>query len=233
MKRLLATAFLLCSVPATLLAQTTAPLNAPHAKDVGFPFKNMQLLKPPTGAKVAVYEFEDMECPHCAADYATVRSTVAARKLPYIRRDFPLTEIHLWSFDAAVTARYIQNNLSPALAEQFRRDVFANQARILNKDDLARYTRQWFDSHKQNLPFVLDAKGDCRAQVRSDRAFGENLGIRGTPCLFVVTQKRWVLVMDVAQLNHTIDAALAETASPALIPRRSAKPQHAPTNQPG
>jgi protein-disulfide isomerase len=227
MKLLLATALLLFFVPAAVLAQTTAPLNDPDAHRVGFPFKNMQLLKPPSGAKVAVYEFEDMECPHCAADYATIRSTVAARKLPYIRRDYPLTEIHLWSFDAAVTARYIQNNLSPTLAEQFRHDIFANQIRILNRDDLTRYTRRWFDSHKQNLPFVLDATGDCRVQVRNDRAFGDNLGIHGTPCLFVVTQKRWVLVMDVTQLNHTIDVALAEATPPALAPRRTAKPQHA------
>ena len=227
MKHLLAAAMPSLLVPAALPAQTTAPLNDPQAKDVGFPFKNMSLLKPPAGSKVAVYEFEDMECPHCAADFPVVRSTVAARKLPFIRRDFPLTEIHQWSFDAAVTARYIQNHLSPALGEQFRRDIFANQGRILNKDDLARYTRQWFDSHKQNLPFVLDATGDCRSQVRSDRAFGDKLGMHGTPCLFVVTQKRWVLVMDVTQLNHTIDVALAETNPPALPPRRAAKPQHA------
>lgn len=225
MKRLLAATLSLCFV-AVCSAQTTAPLNDPQAKDVGFPFKNISTLKPPPGAKVAVYEFEDMECPVCAHDNPVVRTAVAHYKLPFVRHDYPLTEIHIWSFDAAVTARYIQNNLSPVLAEQFRHDVFANQRRILNKDDLTRFTRQWFDSHRQNLPFVLDATGDCRAQVRADRALGDKLGIHGTPCLFVVTAQRWVLVMDVAQLDHTIDVALAETARPALTPRRAAKAQH-------
>jgi protein-disulfide isomerase len=226
MKRLLAAAFLVCSV-GLAQSQTTVPANDPsgNAARDGFPFRNTSLLKPPTGAKVAVYEFEDMECPHCAADFAAVRAAAVHYKVAYVRRDFPLTEIHDWSFNAAVTARYIQNNLSPALAEQFRHDVFANQVRIANRDDLARFTRQWFDSHRQNLPFVLDASGDCRAQVRADRAFGDKLGVHGTPCLFVVTQKRWVLVTDVAQLNHTIDIALAETASPALTLRRTAKPR--------
>jgi hypothetical protein len=225
MKRFLAATSLLCLI-AVGSAQTTAPLNDPRAKDVGFPFKNISSLKPPAGAKVAVYEFEDMECPVCALDNPVVRAAVAHYKLPFIRHDYPLTEIHVWSFDAAVTARYIQNNLSPALGEQFRHDVFANQRRILNKDDLTRFTRQWFDSHRQNLPFVLDATGDCRAQVRADRALGDKLGIHGTPCLFVVTSQRWVLVMDVAQLNHTIDIALAESAPPVLAPRRTAKAQH-------
>jgi hypothetical protein len=225
MKRLLAAAFLLCSV-VFVQAQTTAPLNDPTAGPyTGFPFKNTSLLKPPAGAKVAVWEFEDMECPKCAHDSSYVRAAVAHYKLPYLRHDYPLTEIHIWSLDAAVTARYIQNSISPALAERFRLDLFANQAHIESKDDLVRFTRKWFDAHRQAFPFVLDASGDCRAQVRADRALGEKLGIHGTPCLFVVTQKRWVLVTDVALLNHTIDSALAETTAPAIMPRQSARPR--------
>jgi hypothetical protein len=223
MKRVLAAAFLVCSV-VIVQSQTTAPLNDPNAgRYTGFPFKNTAQLRPPVGAKVAVWEFEDMECPVCAHDSSYVRAAVAHYKLPYLRHDYPLTEIHIWSFDAAVTARYIQNNLSATLAEQFRLDIFANQARIESKDDLVRFTRRWFDAHRLSFPFVLDASGDCRSQVRADRALGDRLGIHGTPCLFVVTQKRWVLVTDVTQLNHTIDVALAETAPPARSPRRAAK----------
>jgi protein-disulfide isomerase len=227
MKRLL-TAALLLSLPVLCLqGQTTAPANDPHAKDVGYPFRNMGTLKPQAGAKVAVVEFEDMECPKCAHDFPFVRETVARRKVAFERHDFPLTEIHQWSFEAAVTARYIQNTFSAALAEQFRRDVFANQQRIQNKDDLTRYTQGWFASHQRSMPFVLDASGDCRAQVRSDRAFGDSLGIHGTDCLFVVTQKRWVLVTDVTQLDRTLDVAEAETAVNSVAPRRAVKAKHA------
>ncbi|MDP9052349.1 MAG: DsbA family protein [Acidobacteriota bacterium] len=212
MKSLIATALLLS---ASLVAP--AQSNAPNA---GFPFKNMSLLKPPAGAKVAIFEFEDMECPVCAADAPIVRKAVADYKVPYVRRDFPLTEIHIWSFDAAVTARYLQDKISPTLAEQFRRDVFANQNRIENKDDLARFTRTWFASHNQNLPFVMDASGACRAEVKSDRAFGDNLNIHATPCVFVVTQNKWVHVENMSQLYQTIDQAIAETRAPATTPRR-------------
>lgn len=219
MKSLFATALLLC-------ATLTAPAqNAPNA---GFPFKNMALLKPPAGAKVAIFEFEDMECPVCAVDAPIVRKAVADYKIPYVRRDFPLTEIHIWSFDAAVTARYIEDKISPPLAEQFRRDVFANQARINNKDDLARFTRTWFASHNQNLPFVMDASGNCRSEVKSDRALGDRLNIHATPCVFVITQNKWVHVEDMRQLYQTIDQAIAETKALPTVPRR--RTGHTSTN---
>ena len=212
MKRFVAAAlFLSASVFAP------AQQNAPNA---GFPFKNMSELKPPAGAKVAIVAFEDMECPVCAADAPLVRKAVADYKIPFVRRDYPLTEIHVWSFDAAVTARYIEDKISPTLAEQFRRDVFANQIRISNKDDLARFTQKWFASHKQNLPFVMDASGNCRAEVKSDRALGDHLNVHATPCVFVVTQNKWVHVEDMHQLYRVLDHAIAETKAPAAIPHR-------------
>jgi protein-disulfide isomerase len=220
MKAMLAATLVLC-VSFIASAQTIVPANA--SRSAGFPFKDTSILKPPAGAKVAIIEFEDMECPVCAADAPIVRAAVVKYKLPYLRRDFPLTEIHIWSFDAAVTARYLQDKVSPLLAETFRRDIFANQPYIASKDDLAAFTRRWFQSHGLTMPFVMDASGSCRNEVKADRALGDRLGVHGTPCIFVVTQQRWVQVADVHQLYYTIDQALAQTGGPAAGPRR--KPQ--------
>ena len=218
MKRLLATALLLGAGFAAL-----AQSNAPNA---GFPFKDTSMLKPPAGAKVAIYEYEDLECPLCAHDFPIVRGAVEHYKIPFVRHDFPLTEIHIWSFDAAITARYLQDKVSPALAENFRRDVFASQRLIGSKDDLANFTRRWFQSHGQSLPFVMDASGNCKNEVKSDRALGDRIGIRATPCIFVVTQSKWVHVNDIDQLYRAIDLALAQTNVPAPAPRRRADPIH-------
>jgi protein-disulfide isomerase len=237
MKALLTLAVLVLCASVIAGAQTIVPATADRT--TGFPFKNTSVLKPPPGAKVAIFEFEDMECPVCAADGPVVRAAIAQYKLPYVRHDFPLTEIHVWSFDAAVTARYLQDNVSPVLAEVFRRDVFTNQRVIASKDDLTGFTRRWFAAHGQNMPFVMDASGACKNEVKADRAFGDRLGIHGTPCIFVVTQKSWVQVADVSQLYHTIDLALAQTAAqpgpqtraqmsqssaPAIGPRHKSQP---------
>jgi protein-disulfide isomerase len=196
--------------PAMTAAQTTPP--APVANN-GYPFKDTSMLKPPTGAKVAIFEFEDLECPACAHAFPLVRAAVERHHVALVRHDFPLTEIHIWSFDAAVTARYIQDTISPKLAETFRGDVFASQSRINSKEDLDRFTRSWFLAHGQAMPFVIDPSGACRNEVKSDRALGDQLGIHSTPCILVVTQNSYVQVMDMSQLDHMIDQAEAQTTS--------------------
>jgi protein-disulfide isomerase len=231
---LLLFAALAASVPSVftpvLLAQTTLPANSGDSRS-GYPYNASaaaSILKPPAGARVALIEFEDMECPVCAADAPAVRAAVAQynavdhNKLPYLRRDLPLTEIHLWSFDAAVTARYLQDRVSPAVAEQFRLAVFRAQPGIASRDDLAAFTRRWFHAHNIAQPFVMDTR--CRNEVLSDRALADRLGAHGTPCVFIVTGKRWVQVTDMHQLYRAIDTAFAETASLAPQPRQRAKP---------
>jgi protein-disulfide isomerase len=217
MKRLIATAVLLCSA-AFASAQNTPSAIAGNA---GQPFQNVSLLKLPTGAKVAVFEFEDMECPACAYAFPIVHEATAHYKVPLVRHDYPWP-FHVWSLNAAITARFIQDQYSPQLADTFRRDIFASQQRIANKDDLARYTRAWFASHNRNLPFVLDAHGVCRNEVLSDHALGDRMNIRSTPCVIVVTQKSWVSVpfSDIHQLDHTIEMAMADTAAPPPTSRR-------------
>jgi protein-disulfide isomerase len=194
----------------------SAPSQAPAQDQVnaGFPFKDTSMLKPPTGAKVAIIEFEDLECPGCAYAAPIVHATAARYKIPLVRHDYPWA-FHIWSFDAAVTARYLQDKVSPQIADDFRRDVFAGQQRIANKDDLTTFTHNWFQSHKLTLPFVMDASGACKAEVEADRALGDRLNVRSTPCIIVVTETGWTPIAKVSQLDEVIDQALAQTGSPA------------------
>jgi protein-disulfide isomerase len=199
---------LLVGAGLSVAAQSSVPPNT------GDKFRDTSMLKPPPGAKVAIYEFEDLECPLCAHFSPIVHAAVDHYKIPFLRRDYPLTEIHIWSFDAAVTARYLQDTISPKMAEDFRRDVFANQNRIANREDLVTFTQRWFQAHNQKMPFVMDASGHCTQEVKADRALGDRIGVIHTPCLFVVTQKNWTQVTDINQLYRTIDIALADTSNP-------------------
>jgi protein-disulfide isomerase len=206
MTRLVLAAALLATLPAT--AQFSAPPNTANN------FKDTSMVKPPVGAKVAIYEFEDLECPACAHAAPIVHAAIERYKIPLVRHDFPL-KMHIWSFDAAVTARYLQDKVSPKVAEDYRRDVFANQTAIASKDDLQNFTRKWFQSHGQNMPFVMDPAGLFTQEVKSDYTLGERIGLTQTPTIFVVTQKAWIQVTDVSQLYSTIDTAIAQTSAPA------------------
>ena len=76
------------------------------------------------GAKVAIFTFEDLECPACSRAFPIVQGAVEHYKIPLVRHDFPL-KMHIWSFDAAVNARYLQDKVAPKTAEEYRGAVFA------------------------------------------------------------------------------------------------------------
>jgi len=215
--------------PASLLASAllvaatmtgAAQNSAPPGK--GNSFRDTSMVKPPAGARVAIYEFEDLECPACARAFPIVHEAIERYHIPLVRHDFPL-QIHVWSFDAAVTARYLQDKVSPQKAEEFRRDVFASQTAIASKDDLENFTRRWFQQHGVPMPFVMDPAGLFTQEVKSDYTLGERIGLTQTPTIFVVSTKGWTQIMDPSLLYQTIDAALAQTApAPAARPAKAA-----------
>ncbi len=205
------------------LAHSQAVAGAPGSGDT---FKDTSLLKLPAGQRAAIYEFEDLECPACAHAYPIVHAAIDHYKIPIIRHDFPL-QMHKWSRDAAITARYLQDKVSPEVAENFRKDVFANQTSISSKEDLQAFTRNWFSSHKQAgaMPFVMDPTGRFNLEVEQDYNLGVKIGLMQTPTIFVLAPKGWTQVTDVTQLYTTIDTALAQTPAKAA----SAKPTPART----
>jgi protein-disulfide isomerase len=211
----LSAASLLLALPlcAPAFAQTSAPPNT------GTAFKDTSMLKPPAGERVAIFEFEDLECPACAHAFPITRAAAEHYKIPLLHHDFPL-KMHIWSLDAAITARYMQDKISPQAAEDYRRAVFASQNSIASKEDLQNFTQHYFQSHGREMPFVVDPTGQFAREVQADYQLGERVGLTQTPTIFVVTPKHWIQVTDVSQLYQTIDTALAET------PAASSKMRH-------
>jgi protein-disulfide isomerase len=200
---------LLVAVAGIAIALPGVALPANAQRTVGqpqdTPFKDTSMIKPPPGQKIAIYEFEDLECPACALMHPIVVQAIQHYKIAFVRRDFPLP-MHIWSTDAAIWARYLQDKVSPAVAADYRTAVFASQAGIGSKDDMLAFTRRFFQQHGLQMPFVVDPAGELRKEVFADRAVGEKLGVSQTPTLFVCTPREWVLVTDRNQLFQTIDS---------------------------
>jgi protein-disulfide isomerase len=195
------------------------PVGVPAlAQQAATTFRDTSMLRAPAGSKVAVYEFEDLECPACAHAFPIVHEAVEKYKIPLLRHDFPL-RMHIWSFDAAVNARYMQDKISPQFAEDYRRTVFANQASIASKDDLNAFTQKYFQSHGKPMPFVIDPNGLFAAEVHADQTLGERVGLTQTPTIFIVTQKNFIQVTDVNQLYQMLDAAIAEVGPGTSTPK--------------
>ena len=174
-------------------------------------------LKPPAGSRVAIVEFEDMECPDCGRANPLLKEAAAKYKIPWVRYDFPLA-FHAWSFEAAVNARWFDTK-SKALGDEYRDEVFANQISIINLVNLRQFTEKYAQSHGIVLPFAIDPQGKLAAAVKADYALGQRIGIEHTPTIWVVTANSkgapFVEVVDRSKLYQLIDQAIADTAGPA------------------
>jgi protein-disulfide isomerase len=172
-------------------------------------------LKPPAGARVAIVEFEDMECPDCGRANPLLKEAAAKYKIPWVRHDFPLP-MHAWSFNAAVNARWFDTK-SKAMGDEYRDEVFASQISITTPQVLAQFTEKFAQSHNVALPFAIDPQGRLAAEVKTDYALGQRIGIEHTPTIWVVTANSkgapFVEVVDRSKLFQLIDQALADTKS--------------------
>jgi protein-disulfide isomerase len=190
-------------------------------------------LKPPPGARVAIIEFEDMECPDCARANPLLKAAATQYHIPWVRHDFPLP-FHAWSFDAAVYARWFDTK-SKKIGDDFRDAVFAHQQEIdeaaqsspetasgpttQSAAAIRQFAQKFAEEHGLALPFVVDPQKKLAALVQADLDLGKRVGIEHTPTIWVVTNKKsgvpFVEVVDRDRLYDIIDQALAETKSEA------------------
>ena len=140
--------------------------------------------KPPPGSKVAVVVFEDLECPDCARAYPLVWDVANAHHIPVVLHDFPLGQIHPWSYEAAVYARYFDTK-SQKLGNDFRGYIYKNQPQI-TRDTLRQFAQKFADDNKVGLPFAIDPQGTLKAKIDADHALGLQIGLKHTPTIFVV-----------------------------------------------
>jgi protein-disulfide isomerase len=180
-------------------------------------FRDTTILRPPAGSKVAVIVFEDLGCPACARAHPYEQQATQQTHVPLLRYDFPL-EAHIWTFEGAVYARYIQEKISPALAEEFRSAVFVAQRSIATKEDLEQFTSTWLQKHGKTMPAPVDPNGALAKEVNADLALGQRLNVEWTPTVVVVTRNQYQVVCgtkdganDPTQILAVIQGALAQT----------------------
>jgi protein-disulfide isomerase len=214
----LASAALLVAASAGAHAQFGAPAPGTQVHDAS-------ALRPPAGARVAIVEFEDLECPDCARANPLLKEAAAKYKIPWVRHDFPLPQ-HNWSMIAAVNARWFDTK-SKSLGDEYRDQVFANQNSIVSPETLHQFTQKFCAGHGIALPFALDPQGKLAAQVKGDYALGQRIGLEHTPTIWVVTANSkgapFVEVLDRSKLYQMIDQAIVDTKSAPAASKAPAK----------
>jgi protein-disulfide isomerase len=209
----LRTSFVLSLAAVALLGFAAGAHAQFGAPPPGTQVHDTSILKPPAGARVALVEFADMECPDCGRANPLLKEATAKYKIPWVRYDFPLAG-HAWSFAAAVNARWFDTH-SKALGDEYRDQVFANQISIYSPGVLSQFTQKFAADHHLALPFAIDPQGKFAALVKADYALGQRIGIEHTPTIWVVTSNSkgapYIEIVDRSRLFQIIDQALADT----------------------
>lgn len=176
-------------------------------------------LKPPKGYKVALVEFEDLECPDCANAAPLMQEAAKTYHIPLVRYDFPLPQ-HAWAKPAAIMARYFDTK-SKKLGDEFRAYCFKHQPYpneeapyIQTPEDLRKAAEKFAAEHHVSLPLNVDPDGKLEAKVDADKQLGVDVGIKHTPTIYVVSDKKqgqpFVEVVDRTNLFSQIDQMIAE-----------------------
>jgi len=186
-------------------------------------------VKPPAGAALAIVEFEDLQCPRCAAVTGVVHDAARVYKIPLVRYDFPLP-IHSWSKQASIIGKYF-DHLSAApgakdknLGDEYRKYIFENQPAI-TPSGLRAYAETFAKSKGVTLPTNVDPNGELEKEINVSYACGVTNRIQHTPTIFLVKSdgSAPVEVTDVDKLYATIDTMLPNaSAKSAAAPKKKA-----------
>jgi protein-disulfide isomerase len=164
----------------------------------------------PRDAPVTVVEFGDYECPYCGRLHPVLKRLLEESDgaVQLVFRNFPLFQMHPFALTAALA---VEATAPSGKFWQMHDLLFENQ-KHLTDDDLRRY------AESLGIPgdeVVGEAAQQYKSRVKRDYKDGIDLGVQGTPTLFINGEAYTG--------RHTFDALRAATLDVATARSGSAK----------
>lgn len=177
-------------------------------------------------AKVVVVNFDDFECPYCAAMHKTLFPEILKEygdRVDFIYKDYPLAEIHPWAIHAAVDANCLAAQNTDAYWD-FADTIHANKHEVdSEKTPGARFEAidklAVLQGQKHNVDVVkLQAcvKAQNEDAVRASMKEADGIGVNATPTLFINGQKIDGAV-SANELRAALDNALKDAGQPVPV----------------
>lgn len=179
--------------------KNTVPANAP-------PGGNPTWALGPSNAAVTVEEFADFQCPTCAQMHPKVKELRAALgdRVRIVFRQFPLTQVHQWGYDAACAAE------AAGLQGKFwemQNMLFTNQQSWSSSTD----ARKLFAEYAKTLGLDVNKFSDdmiglqVKNKVDADMQRGRAFGVSSTPSFYINNKP---LGQNLDQLRAMVEAEL-------------------------
>ncbi len=174
-------------------------------------------------AKVVVVNFDDFECPYCAAMHQTLFPELLKEygdRVIFIYKDYPLAEIHPWAIHAAVDANCLAAQDTDAYWD-FADNIHANKREVDNEktsgarfeaiDKMAMLQGQKHNVDVAKLQACVKTQNDDAVKASMKEADG--IGVNATPTLFINGQKIDGAV-PVSEIRAALDNALKDAGQP-------------------
>lgn len=149
------------------------------------PITNNDHIQGDTNASIELVEYGDYQCPYCGEAYYEIKELQKrlGRKLKFVFRNFPLTNVHRHALNAAIAAE-----VAGDLGHYWKmHDLLFENQNALEDNDLIRYAEkiglniQTFESEFGNKKYEEKIDDDLESGLRS--------GVNGTPSLFINGEK--------------------------------------------
>jgi len=180
------------------------------------PFKpDLDKLKPQyspalgtAGAPVAIVLFTDLQCPYCKNEAEMLRKNLIQNYPTQVRlyfKNFPLTGMHPWAKAAAAAGRCVFAQKNETFWD-YHDWVFAHQESLKPetlKNEILEWAKGVKDLDAVKLGACIDSKS-TEAEVDAEIQQGQDLGITGTPTMFV-NGRRIAQTIEWPNLKNIID----------------------------
>jgi protein-disulfide isomerase len=145
--------------------------------------------KGPAKAAVTIVEFSDLQCPHCKDAQPVIEKLLAAEpNARFVFQNFPLP-MHNWANKAAAYADCVGRASGDAFWK-FVQATFDDQANITEANADEKLTAIADNAGVKGADIAACAtKPDTRARVEKSVALGQEVGVSGTPTLYINGRK--------------------------------------------
>jgi len=135
----------------------------------------------PENAEVTLVEYGDYECPHCGLAHPVVKLLCASfsKRLRFVFRHFPLSQVHPNAEPAAESAEYAGAH---GQFWEMHDGIYENQDRLGLPLLFALAAALGLSESGLRNALVT---GDFKPKVRSDFLGGVRSGVNGTPAFFI------------------------------------------------
>lgn len=155
-------------------------------------------------APVTLVEYGDFECPHCGRAYPIVEEVrrIMGRRLRFVYRHFPLSQVHPHAQHAAETA---ESAAAQSAFWRMHNTLFENQD-ALDDEHLVVYAKALaLDARRVAIDL---SEGKYEPRVQADFRSGVRSGVNGTPTFFI-NGRRHDGSWEVSELVAALEEAVA------------------------